>query len=100
MLWLITRHIRPGNTESREPILPKHREYLHSKKDILVLSGPLQDDDGTQSIGSVFIVDVNSRAEAKAFLDGDPFSQTGHYTDEKITRMRKGMWNPAVVERA
>jgi uncharacterized protein YciI len=99
MLWLITRQINPANTQSREPLLPKHRDYLHSRKDILLMSGPLQDDGGTQSTGSVFIVDVKSRAEARAFLDGDPFSSTGHYMDEKITRMRKGMWNPEVAER-
>jgi uncharacterized protein YciI len=100
MLWLITRVINPRNTESREPTLPKHREYLHSKKDILLLSGPMQDDGGTESIGSVFIVNVNTRAEAKAFLDGDPFAKTGHYMDEKIIRMRKGSWNPSVAESA
>jgi uncharacterized protein YciI len=101
MLWLITRvnADKPGNVEARDSGLKQHRDYLHSKGDILLLSGSLQNDEGTQSVGSMFVVKANSRSEAKAFVDGDPFTQAGYYSEIKFIRLRKGGgWNPKVME--
>jgi uncharacterized protein YciI len=44
------------------------------------------------------IVNVESRAEAQAFVDGDPFTKAGMFRDVRITRMRKGQWNPEAAE--
>ena len=54
----------------------------------------------TEAIGSAFVLNVNSRAEAKKFSDGDPFTQNGVFKTIIITRMRKGQWNPGVAEGA
>jgi uncharacterized protein YciI len=43
---------------------------------------------------------VGSRAEAKKFSDGDPFTQNGVFASITITRMRKGQWNPGAAEGA
>jgi uncharacterized protein YciI len=43
---------------------------------------------------------VKSRAEAKAFSDGDPFTKTGVFANITITRMNKGQWNPEACEGA
>ena len=51
-------------------------------------------------MGSLLIVNVNSRAEAKAFVDNDPFQKAGMFTNVTITRMRKGQWNPGAAEGA
>ena len=64
------------------------------------VAGATQSDDGTTAIGSLFVVNVNSRAEAKAFSDGDPFTQNGVFSSVTITRMRKGQWNPQAAEGA
>jgi hypothetical protein len=48
----------------------------------------------------LLIVNVASRAEAQAFVDGDPFTKAGMFKDVTITRMRKGQWNPAAAEGA
>jgi hypothetical protein len=53
-----------------------------------------------EAIGSLFVVNVGTRAEAKAFSDGDPFTQTGVFASITITRMRKGQWNPEAAEGA
>jgi uncharacterized protein len=68
------------------------RDYLVSQKGILVLAGATQTDDGKEAIGSLFVVNVGSRAEAKKFSDGDPFTQNGVFASITITRMRKGQW--------
>ena len=84
----------------RQENLEIHRDYLKSQKGILVLAGAAQSDDGTEAIGSVFIVNVNSRTEAEAFSNGDPFTQAGVFKSVTIVRMRKGQWNPEAAEGA
>jgi uncharacterized protein len=100
MLWAISCVDKPNTAAIRESVLQPHRDYLASQKAILVLSGATQSDDGTQATGSLFILNVNSRAEAKKFSDGDPFTQKGVFANITITRMRKGNWNPGTAEGA
>ena len=100
MLWAISCVDKPNRAEARAAVLQKHRDYLQTQKGILVLAGPTQSDDGTQAIGSLFVLNVNGRAEAKAFSDGDPFTQAGVFASVTITRMRKGQWNPEAAEGA
>jgi uncharacterized protein YciI len=100
MLWVITCVDNPNTAAIRDSVLQPHRDYLASQKNILVLSGATQNDEGTAAIGSAFVLNVNSRAEAKKFSDGDPFTQKGVFKSITITRMRKGQWNPAAAEGA
>lgn len=100
MLWVIACTDKANTAAIREKVVAPHRAYLQSQKKILVLAGATQSDDGNTAIGSLFVVNVNSRAEAKAFSDGDPFTQNGVFADIKITRMRKGQWNPEAAEGA
>lgn len=100
MLWAIVCVDKPDTAAIRDSVLQPHRDYLGSQKGILVLAGATQNDEGTAAIGSLFIVNVNSRAEAKKFSDGDPFTQKGVFAGITITRMRKGQWNPEVAEGA
>jgi uncharacterized protein YciI len=100
VLWTISCVDKPNTAAIREKNLQPHRAYLQSQKKILVLAGATQSDDGTTAIGSLFVVNVNSRAEAKAFSDGDPFTQNGVFAAVTITRMRKGQWNPEAAEGA
>jgi uncharacterized protein YciI len=100
MLWAISRVAAPNFTQNREKGLQPHIEYLQSQKNILVISGATTSDDGKQFVGSLLIVNVKTRAEAQAFVDGDPFMQKGVFTIERITRMRKGQWNPEAAEGA
>lgn len=100
MLWAISCIDKPDTAAIREKHLVAHRAHLTASKDILVLAGATQNDEGTEAIGSLFIVNVGSRAEAKKFSDGDAFTQNGVFQSITITRMRKGQWNPAACEGA
>jgi len=100
MLWAIFCVDKPNTAAIRDSVLQPHRDYLGSQKGILVLAGATQNDEGTAAVGSLFIVNVNSRAEAKQFSDGDPFTQKGVFASITITRMRKGQWNPGAAEGA
>lgn len=100
MLWAISRVAAPNFAAMRERGLQAHLDYLHSQKNILVVSGATLTDDGKEVTGSLLIVKVNSRAEAKSFADGDPFQKAGMFNSVTITRMRKGQWNPQAAENA
>jgi uncharacterized protein YciI len=100
MLWAITCTDKPNTASVREQFLKPHREYLQSQKHILILAGATQNDNGTEAIGSLFIVNVDNRAEAKKFSDGDPFTQAGVFASVTIVRMRKGQWNPEAADNA
>ncbi len=98
MLWVISCTDKPNTAALRAGVLQPHRDYLQSQKGILVLAGATQTDDGAEAIGSLFVVNVDSRAKAKAFSDTDPFTQNGVFASITITRMRKGQWNPEAAE--
>jgi len=100
MLWAISCVDKPNTAAIRDSVVKPHREYLGSQKKILILAGATQNDEGTEATGSLFVVNVGSRAEAKAFSDGDPFTQAGVFASVSITRMRKGQWNPEAAEGA
>ena len=100
MLWAISCTDKPDTAAARAAVLQPHRDYLKSQKGILVLAGATQTDDGAKALGSLFVVNVKTRAEAKAFSDGDPFTQTGVFASVTITRMNKGQWNPEAAEGA
>jgi hypothetical protein len=100
MLWAISRVAGPDFAAKREKGLKAHLDYLHSQNQILVVSGATLTDDGKEVTGSLLVVNVNTRAEAQAFLDGDPFQKAGMFTNAKIIRMRKGQWNPQAAEGA
>jgi uncharacterized protein YciI len=100
MLWTISCIDKPDTAAIRDSVLQPHRDYLKSQKGILVLAGATQNDEGTVAIGSLFVVNVNTRAEATAFSDGDPFTQKGVFASITITRMRRGQWNPEAAEGA
>ena len=100
MLWAISCIDKPNTASIRDEFVKPHREYLQSQKSILVLAGATQNDTGSEAIGSLFILNVNSRADAKSFSDGDPFTKAGIFASVTVTRMRKGQWNPEAAEGA
>jgi uncharacterized protein len=100
MLWAVSCIDKPNTAAIRDTVLQPHRDYLASQKKILVLAGATQSDDGATATGSLFVLNVGSREEAKKFSDGDPFTQNGVFASITITRMRKGQWNPQAAEGA
>lgn len=100
MLWTIFCVDKPNSAPMRDKARERHRAYLRSQKGILVLAGATQTDDGKEQDGSLFVINVGSRAEAEAFSNGDPLRQSGAFASIVIKRTRKGMWNPEAAEGA
>ncbi|MCB8877134.1 YciI family protein [Acidisoma silvae] len=63
-----------------------HRAYLAEGHARLVVAGPLLSDDGETMLGSLFLVEVPSRAAAEAFNAHDPF-------------VKEGIWEKVVIRR-
>ncbi|HYL33171.1 MAG TPA: YciI family protein [Stellaceae bacterium] len=85
------------SAEIRQSKTPEHLAYLDRYKDVIVLAGALLTDDAGKRVGSVSIINVKNRAAAEAFVAGEPFRNAGLYRSIKISRMRKGQWNPAAA---
>jgi uncharacterized protein len=97
MLYIIYQEDVPDSAPIRERVKQTHFDYLEKHKDILVLGGALLADDEPARIGSVLIINVPNRAAAEAFSANEPLRCAGVFKSVKITRMRRGQWNPAAA---
>jgi uncharacterized protein YciI len=85
---------KPDALPLRLELYAAHRAFLENDAIhgvTVVLSGPLQTDDGDTMIGSFFLIDAPDRATITTFTEADPFS-SGVWGDVRITRFhrRKG----------
>lgn len=99
-LWLISNTNKPGADADRDALRGEHRKYLGDFSKSLVLSGPTQSDDASENWGSIFLVQFDTAEEARTFSANEPFTRSGLYSSTKITRIRKGNWNPTTADSA
>ena len=98
MLYIIYQEDRDDGADAiRAAHREKHFAYLDKHEDILVLGGALLADDGIRRTGSCLIINVTSRDEAEDFSRNEPFRRAGLFKTVKITRMRRGQWNPSAA---
>jgi uncharacterized protein YciI len=73
-------------------VRPVHREYLTKLRDAgkLVISGPL-----TDRGGALIVYETESKEEAVAIVDADPFVKSGVFKSWVIRP-----WNPIFVNKA
>ena len=100
MLYIIYQEDRSDGAALRAAHREAHFAYLEKHKDILVLGGALLAEDGTTRTGSVLIINVPNLAAAAAFSRDEPFRKAGLFRDVKISRMRRGQWNPAAAPKS
>ncbi|HVM77785.1 MAG TPA: YciI family protein [Stellaceae bacterium] len=100
MLYIIYQEDKEGGEAIRAATKESHFAYLERHRDILVLGGALLADDGVKRLGSCLIVNVPDRAAAEAFSAEEPFRKAGLFKTVKVTRMRRGQWNPAAAPRS
>lgn len=72
MLFTIYCIDKPGMEQKRAEVMPAHVEYLGTDPIKLVISGPLESDDGEHIVGSLYLVEAEDRAEVEAFQANDP----------------------------
>jgi hypothetical protein len=97
MLYIIYQEDREDGEAVRAAERERHLAYLERHKDILVLGGALLAEDGKTRTGSCLVINVPRRDAAEAFSRDEPFRKAGLFKSVKITRMRRGQWNPAAA---
>jgi uncharacterized protein YciI len=89
MPYAIVFFDKENSAELRLKLRPAHVDYMKANLPRVIASGGLLTDDGETGQGGVIILDTDSRAEAEAFVAGDPFFTGGLYGNYTVTRWRK-----------
>lgn len=89
MAFLIETFDKPAALPLRLAVSDKHLAYLEQNKELLIACGAKLDDDGDNADGGIYLVDMESRAEAEAFIAADPFFQAGLFREVRVIRWRK-----------
>ncbi len=85
MIFVIHGFDKPGGT-IRQNLIEAHRTYMDSDDANVLSSGPLVADDGETMIGSLLIVEAESREAIDALVAGDPFVKAGLFANIQVTR--------------
>ena len=80
---------QPRAPKLRDENRERHMAYLNDNVNKIVFAGPLKDDSGAASTGAIFILNVETREEAEAFLHGDAFYIGGVYESTIIRPFRQ-----------
>jgi uncharacterized protein YciI len=89
MPYFIETFDRPNHGHVRQAHRPQHLAYLEANKAKLLACGAKLTDDGEAALGGVYLVDVETRAEAERFIAEDPFTKADLFLRIEITRWRK-----------
>ncbi|HHA2734549.1 TPA: YciI family protein [Stenotrophomonas maltophilia] len=84
---------KPGSVEKRLEQYEYHKAYLAKAPIKTLISGPLLANDGTTMIGSVFLLEANTKAEVAAFNADDPFARAGLWQEVNIHAFNKRVDN-------
>lgn len=90
MPYMIETFDKPGTLDLRAATRDAHLGFLAANRHLLLACGAKLDDDGNPAGGGLYVVALESRAEAEAFIAADPFAQAGLFARVVITRWRKG----------
>ena len=85
--FVLTCLDHPNNLARRMGAREAHLAYVAANKDKLKLAGPMLNESGDMA-GSMFILDVASKAEVEAFNAADPYTLAGVFETVTIRAIR------------
>lgn len=91
MPYMVIADDKPDSAADRARVRNAHVAYLEANLDKLIAAGAKIADDGVTAIGSVYLIDTDSREEAERFVAGDPFMREGVFSGFVATRWRKAI---------
>lgn len=80
---------RPDALTLRLEHYATHRTFVEDQEAqgiTVILSGPLQSDDGEMMTGSLFVLEAPDRAAVEDFVANDPFMLEGVWGEVRISR--------------
>lgn len=93
MPYMIMMLDKPHSKAIRDEHRAAHYAYLIEHQSKLLLSGGLLQDDESQFMGGLIMLDVATRQEAEAFVANDPFTRAGLQESTRIERFRTAFAN-------
>lgn len=88
MPFLIVATDKPDSADLRQQTRATHLAYLAENADRLLLAGAQWTDDAQTAVGSVLVLDADSREDAEAFAAADPYAQAGLFASVAISDYR------------
>ena len=89
MLYFVHTIYNSNYGDLRDKVLIPHRKHFDDNLDKVLVAGNLSSDDGSEKIGGVAIFNMEDRTAVSAFMEQDPFMQSGLIASTTITRWNK-----------
>ena len=67
----------PNAPQARAAATPDHLAYIDTVFDDINVAGPLYDEAGIETVGSLYSLRTKSLARAKQIIEGDPYFRAG-----------------------
>lgn len=83
-LFLIHAIDKPDALETRMANRPDHLEWAGQSVDQIKMAGPVFADDGTTFAGSVFVIEMETLDDVKAWAANDPYAKAGLFERVEI----------------
>ena len=84
MIYMLRLLDKPNATALRDAVRPEHKAYLGQVAERIAFAGPLVSDDGATMIGSLLVIDFDSREAVMAWLSHEPFTRAGLYASVEV----------------
>src|ERR1051326_1472224 len=84
--WAICRWSKPGASDTRGTLLPEQKSYVASFGDRVIGYGHFVSDDGRDTLGTSFFMQLDDRPAADAFVAAEPMSKAGLHRSVEIHR--------------
>jgi uncharacterized protein YciI len=91
----VLRTAMPGREASRRALLPDQKSYVEKFGERVIGYGHFLSDDGRDTLGTSFFMQLDGRAAADAFVAGEPMNKAGIYERVEIHR-----WSNSFQKRA
>ncbi|KAF1048507.1 YciI family protein [Xylophilus sp.] len=89
MPFIIETFDKPRHQHVRQANRPAHLAFLDEHRHLLLACGAKLADDGTDLGGGLYVVALETRDEARRFIESDPFHAAGLFERVTLTRWRK-----------
>lgn len=93
--WAIYCWDRPGAAAARQTLLAAQKAYVSALGERVIGYGHFVSDDGRETLGTAFFMQLDDRAAADAFVAGEPMNKAGLFERVEINR-----WSNSFQKRA
>ena len=84
--WAIYCWDKPGTAEARRALLPEQKRWVENFGERVIGYGHFVSDDGRDTLGTSFFMQLDDRAAADAFVADEPKCKAGLYQRVEIHR--------------